>query len=37
MYFLFSGEGATDLGLGLAGPVVAEGDQYLYGPMTRSI
>ena len=34
MYFLFSGEGATDLGSGLPGPVIAEGDRYLHGPMT---
>ena len=34
MYFLFSGEGVTDLGSGLPGPVIAEGDSYLYGPMT---
>ncbi|MGO8900346.1 MAG: hypothetical protein ACLQU5_18645 [Isosphaeraceae bacterium] len=34
MYFLFSGEGATDLGLGLPGTLIAEGDQYRHGPMT---
>ncbi len=34
MYFLFSGEGATDLGVGRPGPLVAEGEDYLYGPMT---
>ena len=34
MYFLFSGEGATDLGSGLPGLVIAEGDRYLHGPMT---
>jgi len=34
MYFLFSGEGATDLGFGLPGTLIAEGDQYHHGPMT---
>jgi hypothetical protein len=34
MYFLFSGEGATDLGVGRPGPVIAEGEEYRYGPMT---
>jgi hypothetical protein len=33
MYFLFSGEGATDLGEGMPGPVIAEGDAYQHGPM----
>jgi hypothetical protein len=34
MYFMFSGEGATDLGECMPGPVVAEGDHFLHGPMT---
>ncbi len=34
MYFLLSGEGATDLGVGRPGPLVVEGEDYLYGPMT---
>jgi hypothetical protein len=33
MYFLFSGEGATDLGEGRPGPVIAERADFLYGPM----
>lgn len=34
MYFLFSGEGPTDLGRCRAGESVCEGDQYEHGPMT---
>jgi hypothetical protein len=33
MYFLFSGEGATDLGEGMPGPLIAEGVHFLHGPM----
>jgi len=33
MYFLFSGEGETDLGTGLQ-KGLCEGDAYLYGPLT---
>ena len=33
MYFLFSGEGETDLGVGLH-KGLCEGDAYLYGPLT---
>jgi hypothetical protein len=33
MYFLFSGEGATDLGLCARGAITCEGDDYLTGPM----
>jgi hypothetical protein len=34
MYFLFSGEGGTDLGVGISGSTIAEGKDYLHGPMT---
>ena len=34
MYFLFSGEGATDLGACAAGAAVCEGQDYQHGPMT---
>ena len=34
MYFLFSGEGATDLGVCSDGGPSCEGDAYLHGPMT---
>jgi hypothetical protein len=33
MYFLFSGEGVTDLGVGGAAAFLCEGDDYLPGPM----
>lgn len=33
MYFLFSGEGATDMGVGKSAALVCEGDDYLPGPM----
>lgn len=33
MYFLFSGEGPTDLGVGTGGSVICEGDDYDCGPM----
>jgi len=34
MYFLFSGEGATDLGVCAQGAATCEGEEYRYGPMT---
>ncbi len=34
MYFLFSGEGATDLGACSDGALACEGDRYQHGPMT---
>jgi hypothetical protein len=34
MYFLFSGEGATDLGVGMSSALICEGEEYLPGPMT---
>ncbi len=34
MYFLFSGEGATDLGLCADGAAACEGNDYQHGPMT---
>ena len=34
MYFLFSGEGATDLGVCNHGKLSCEGEEYLHGPMT---
>jgi hypothetical protein len=34
MYFLFSGEGPTDLGMCADGAATCEGSQYLHGPMT---
>jgi hypothetical protein len=33
MYFLFSGEGATDLGEGVPGAEIAEGGHFHHGPM----
>ena len=33
MYFLFSGEGPTDMGVGIGAAVVCEGDDYQCGPM----
>jgi len=33
MYFLLSGEGATDIGVGTGAAVVCEGADYLHGPM----
>jgi hypothetical protein len=33
VYFLFSGEGPTDFGLGTGDAVVCEGESYMYGPM----
>ena len=33
MYFLFSGEGSTDLGVGTSAALICEGDEYLPGPM----
>lgn len=33
MYFLFSGEGITDLGSGISSAFICEGDDYLPGPM----
>lgn len=33
MYFLFSGEGPTDMGVGTGAAVICEGEQYLFGPM----
>lgn len=33
MYFLFSGEGPTDLGSSASPGLIAEGDDFLYGPM----
>ena len=33
MYFLFSGEGATDLGESVPGAEIAEGDHFRHGPM----
>ena len=34
MYFLFSGEGPTDLGLCADSAATCEGDEYHHGPMT---
>ena len=34
MYFLFSGEGPTDLGVGTSAAPICEGDDFLPGPMT---
>jgi len=34
MYFLFSGEGPTDLGIGVGNAELYEGDGYHHGPMT---
>ena len=34
MYFLFSGEGPTDLGVGTSAALICEGPEYLPGPMT---
>src|SRR5947209_6911787 len=34
MYFLFSGEGITDLGVGTSAALICEADDYLPGPMT---
>ena len=34
MYFLFSGEGPTDLGLCADDAATCEGDEYQHGPMT---
>ena len=34
MFFLFSGEGPTDLGLCAAGKSFCDGEDYMYGPMT---
>ena len=34
MYFLFSGEGATDLGVSSGNSIVSEGSEYQYGPLT---
>jgi hypothetical protein len=34
MYFLFSGEGTTDLGIGTSAAFICEGHEYLPGPMT---
>lgn len=33
MYFLFSGEGPTDMGVGTGAAVICEGEDYLSGPM----
>ena len=33
MYFLLSGEGPTDMGVGIGATVVCEGEDYKYGPM----
>jgi hypothetical protein len=33
MYFLLSGEGPTDMGVGTSAVVICEGEEYLYGPM----
>jgi hypothetical protein len=33
MYFLFSGEGPTDLGVGTGAAMICEGDEYQCGPM----
>jgi len=33
MYILFSGEGATDLGVGTGAALVCEGDEFAHGPM----
>ncbi len=33
MYFMFSGEGATDLAETRPGPVIAEGQDFLHGPL----
>jgi len=33
MYFLFSGEGPTDMGVGTGAAVICEGDDYQTGPM----
>jgi hypothetical protein len=33
MYFLFSGEGITDVGVGTSAALVCEGDEFLAGPM----
>lgn len=33
MYFLFSGEGPTDMGVGTGAAVICEDDEYLCGPM----
>ena len=33
MYFLFSGEGPTDLGLGTGAATICEGDEFEHGPM----
>jgi len=37
MYFLLSGEGPTDLGVGMPGPVIAEGADYLYSPLALMV
>jgi hypothetical protein len=34
MYFLFSGEGPTDMGVGTGAQTICEGDSFLCGPMT---
>ena len=34
MYFLFSGEGSTDLGIGTSAAFLCEGHEFLPGPMT---
>lgn len=37
MFFLFSGEGATDLGFCDRGLLCCEGRDYLHGPMTMLV
>jgi hypothetical protein len=34
MFFLFSGEGPTDCGVGMTNGMICEGDAFLHGPMT---
>ncbi len=37
MYFLFNGEGPTDMGVGTSAAVICEGEDYRCGPMAAIV